>query len=57
MEGRGPNLDSIQKVNPEGTSNAIKNYYSPENKAQYKEDIKKSETSFSKLNKDEQYKL
>jgi len=57
MEGRGPNLDSIQKVNPEGTSDAIKSYYSPENKTQYKKDLKKSEESFSRLNKDEQYKL
>ena len=57
MEGRGPNLDSIQKVNPEGTSDAIKSYYSPENKTQYKKDLKKSEESFSKYTIDEQYKL
>ena len=57
MEGRGPNLDSIQKVNPEGTSDALKSYYSPENKIQYKKDLKKSKESFSKLTKDKQYKL
>ena len=57
MEGRGPNLDSIQKVNPEGTSDAIKSYYSPKNKTQYKKDLQKSEESFSKYTIDEKSKL
>jgi len=54
MAGRGPNLDSIQKVNSDSTSGALKEYYKG---TKWKKDIAKSTKEFNKLSKEEQYKL
>ena len=54
MAGRGPNLDSIQKVNSEATSGALKEYYKG---TKWKKDISKSTKEFNKLSKEERHKL
>jgi len=54
MRGKGPNLDSIQEVNPAATSDALKNYYSGQD---WKKDINKSKEIYKNLSQEEQNKL
>ena len=52
MAGRGPNLDSIQKVNPVATSGAIKDYYTGSKwKGDIKKTLRKSLINYQKKNK------
>jgi len=54
MQGRGPNLDSLNTVNPTSTSDALKEYYTGPN---WKSDIKKSTNYYNRLTEEEKRKL
>ena len=54
MKGRGPNLDSVQVVDPDNTSNILKDYYTGPN---WKSDISKSTSEYNQLTEEERNKL